>query len=259
MIRVTLLLLCASLSLSACGGSIPAPEGFKGDPATCFKVFQDRRDRLITLSGELGLELWEGDQRVRARQLFASMPPHKLRMDTLSPFEQPLSTLIMNEEKIALHELEQRRFRVGEPSARNLERLTKLALDPSALSTALSGQPPLIQSAGGALTWDARRGLYKLTLIAEDALLADREELWLKHPEMTVSELRLYRRGELTLRMQLTDYTSFEPRIPQRMRFELPQSKIRVEVKLKDFALNPDLPEEAFLIEPPFGLRPEPL
>lgn len=259
MITRPLTLVLLLIALVACGGRVTPPTDFSSDPARYHAAFDERRSQVKALSGELALEIWEGDQRVRARQLFATIPPHRLRVDTLSPFEQPVSTLIINEQQLALHELDQRRFRVGEPTADHLGKLSRIHLDPTALATVLSGQPPLIQSAGGVVSWDDQRGLYLLTLTSAGSPIADREELWLSPRDLTVVEVRLYRAGELDLRLQLTDYTTHEPKLPRRMRFELPQRKVRVEVKLKDFALNPDLPEEAFVIISPFGISPEPL
>ena len=260
MMTTRLLALCLTLPLLvSCGGRYARPDDFSDDPARMHKALEERRAQVSALSGELSLEIWEADKRVRARQLFATLPPHRLRVDTLSPFEQPISTLIINEARLALHELNQRRFRVGEPTAEHLGKLSRIHLDPAALATALSGQPPLIQSQGGALQWDADRGLYLLTLTSERSPIADREELWIKPSDQTVVELRLYRHHQLEVKLQLTEYTSDEPKLPQRMRFTLPSRDVRVEVKLKDYALNPDLPSEAFVITSPPGLSPEPI
>jgi len=255
-----LLTLCLALPLLAsCGGRYARPRDFSDDPARIHKALEERRTQVSALSGELSLEIWESDKRVRARQLFATLPPHRLRVDTLSPFEQPISTLIIHETRLALHELNQRRFRVGEPNAEHLGKLSRIHLDPAALATALSGQPPLIQAQGGEIQWDTERGLYLLTLTSERSPIADKEELWIRASDYTVVELRLYRDQQLEVKLQLTDYTSSEPKLPQRMRFTLPKQDVRVEVKLKDFALNPDLPDEAFVITSPPGLSPEPI
>lgn len=243
----------------ACGGRIPPPADFSTDASRYHQIFEKRHQLVHALSGELSLEIWEGDERVRARQLFATQPPNRLRIDTLSPFEQPISTLIMNATQLALHEINQKRFQIGKPNAEHLGRLSRLHLDPGALATILSGQPPLIQSTGGVVTWDEQRGLYKLTLVNPQSSIADREELWIHPKAFTTVEIHLYQKNELEVRLQLTDYTSHEPLLPQRLRFELPKHAIRVEVQLKDFALNPDLPSEAFQISTPPGLSPEPM
>jgi len=59
--------------------------------------------------------------------------------------------------------------------------------------------------------------------------------------------------------LHLADYTEQEPRLPQRIRFELPKELIRVDARLRDHALNPDLPSDAFSITPPPGVTPESL
>ena len=253
------LLSVLSVSLWGCGSRVPPPQNFSDDPARIHSAFTERREAVQTLSGELALEVWEGDERVKARQLFAAAPPHQLRIDTLSPFEQPISTLITTQERVAMHDVQQGRFRVGEASAEHVGRLSRLKLDPSALSLALSGQPPLIKTEGGEVRWDEERGLYRLTLKDLGNALADTQVLFVRPGDFTPVEVLLYRGERLEVRLLLADYTDDEPKLPKRMRFELPQESIRIEIKLKDYVLNPDLPSEAFEIKAPPGLTPEPI
>ena len=118
------------------------------------------------------------------------------------------------------------------------------------------------------MRWDAERGLYVLTLEELGNALADKQVLFVRPGDFAPVEVLLYRGGRLEVRLLLADYTDSEPKLPQRLRFEMPSAglpggemreTLRVELKLKDYALNPDLPAEAFEILAPPGLTPEPL
>ena len=244
------LLVLGSLCFSACGGSFPAPQSFSPDAARYHSVLSERAEAIKSLSGELGVEIWEGGDRVAIRQLFAARPPQQLRMDTLTPFEQPLATLIYNDQLLALHDIEKGRFSVGGASPELFERLTRVRVSPAEMSALLSGQTPRIQRSGGVVEWDSGKGRALLTLTRGD----ERQRIFFEESTRTPRLIELYRAGELTARVSLADYTAQEPRLPQRLRVEVPKAEVRVDIKLKDFTLNPDLPEVAFEIKPPPGL-----
>ena len=235
---------------TACGTRFPKPPQFRADPARYHAQLQERSEAIKSLSGELAVELWEDDKRVAIRQLFASRPPHHLRIDTLTPFEQPLATLIYNEQLLAIHDQEQARFAVGSANADNFERLTRVRIKPAEMTALLSGQVPRILTQGGLVNWDPERGRAQLTLERDD----ERQVISFDESKVTPRVVEMYRQGELIVRLSLAQYTRQEPYLPQRLRFEMPRRKIRVEIELKDFTLNPDLPEVAFEIKAPPGL-----
>jgi len=236
--------------VTACGARFPQPDHFKPD-ADRYHIAMESRSKIIkSLSGELAVELWEGGKRIAIRQLFASRPPHQLRMDTLTPFEQPLATLIYHNTLLALHDIEHARFAVGAASAENFERLTRVRIKPSDMSALLSGQIPRLMNQGGTVRWDEEQGRAVLTLEDRD----ERQLIYFDESKLTPRAMEIYRQGELLVRLFLAQYTAQEPYLPQRLRFEIPSKKIRVEIELKDFTLNPELPDIAFEIKAPPGL-----
>ena len=238
------------LALSGCGGGKASPPSFSPVAERYHTALQKRADLVDSLQGELAVEVWEKQKRVAVRQLFAAQPPHHMRMDTLTPFDQPLVTVIFNDQLLAVHDRENARFSVGEASSENFAKLTKVKMTPSEMSALLTGQVPRIMTSGGEVKWDAQRGKAVLTLMREN----DRQVIYFDEKTLTPRLMELYQAGQLTLRILLAQYTSGEPRLPQRLRVELPRQSIRVELKLKDYRLNPSIPDRAFKVEPPPGL-----
>ena len=236
--------------LMGCSGRFPIPSNYQPQPERYHQALTTRGEQVKSLSGELAVELWEKSDRVAIRQLFASEPPRKLRIDTLTPFERPLATLIYNAHLLALHDIERGVFAVGIANQDNFERLTRVRIEPSAMSALLSGQVPRLMTSGGEVTWDETRGRSRLELKRED----ERELIYFREGDLTPRLVELYRGGELQVRLSLARYTKSEPKIPQRLRFEIPKREIRVEIELKDMTLNPDLPAEAFEVSAPPGV-----
>lgn len=244
-----------SLILCGCGGRIPAPQHFKPQAKIYHTVLNDRANRAKSISGELSVEVWENGKRIAVKQLFASIPPNRLRMDTLTPFGQPLSTIIYNDQLLSVHDRESNRFMMGEANRHHFERLTKLNLHPSDMSTLLSGQLPRLRKEGGSVRWDERLGRALLELTHDDK----RQVITFNEADKTPRMTELYEGNVLVVRVLLADYTKTEPKLPRRLKIELPASDIKVNTTLTDFTLNPEIPPIAFEIEAPPGLQPQSL
>jgi outer membrane lipoprotein-sorting protein len=242
-------------ALWGCGSRYPRPASFNDDPHSLLDTIKTRGAQVQGLSGALAVEFWEADQRIKVRQLFATQRPLKLRMDTLSPFEQPLATLVCDGERLSLFEMDKRRYLTGPLTAETFERLSKLRVTPQEMTALLSGQVPLLNSNATTVEWDDRRGLYRLTLKEGDR----HQVLSIDPSTLTPVEAIYYKKEEVVLKIRLASYSKSEPKIPQRLRIEIPDREIRVDVEIKDFILNPALPPEAFSLPPPAGVRIEEL
>ena len=172
-------------------------------------------------------------------------------MDTLTPFDQPLATVIFNDGLLSLHDREAGRFMMGEASVSNFERLTRLRLKPSDMSTLLAGQIPRLQDQGGEVIWDEVRG--RAVLVLKRGI--QRQVISFDQKDTTPRMMALYESEVLMVRVLLADYSQSEPKLPRQLRVEIPQGEIKVNTTLVDYTLNPRLPEIAFKIEPPPGLE----
>lgn len=249
---LTLTLMAFLASVLGCGGKIPAPKGLISEPGPYHEALDRREAQLRSLSGELSVELWEQSKRIGVRQLFASQAPSKLRIDTLTPFEQPLATVIFNTDLLSVHDREAGRFMIGEANPQHFERLTKLRLHPREMTALLNGHTPRISHSGGSLTWDEKRGRALLTLTQG----ARQQLITFDEKDFTPRMIELYENDNLLVRILLAEYTAKEPKLPLKLRIELPRQEITVNTKLLDHTINPELPEAAFSVEAPKGLNP---
>ena len=247
----TIFILCFCMLISACGSRIPAPQNFKAQAQIYHQKLNERAKAIKSISGELSVELWENNKRVSVRQLFAAQAPNRLRMDTLTPFEQPLATIIFNEQLLSVHDRENNRFIIGEASPKNFERLTKLRLKPREMSTLLNGQVPRIKKTGGKVSWDEIKGRAKLVLNNEEY----QEIITFDEKDKTPRMVEFYQENKLLIRIFLADYSKEEPKVPQRLKLKIPSSQVVVNTTLVDYTLNPKLPARAFQITTPPGLE----
>jgi outer membrane lipoprotein-sorting protein len=245
-----------ALLLAACGGGHPRPDNPIEDPKVVLAEIQKRSEAIASLSAELRVEIWRKGERVRLRQLIEVERPDKLRVDTLSPFDQPLQMMASDGHNVSIYSLEKKRFWQGPATPDNLARLLPLRLEGEELASLLRGGVPLIQYADATMGWDAERGCYQVDLTGP----ARRQRLCVEPKALRVAESRVWKDDHLQYSALFGQYTGEDAAaIPTRMRFEVPSDDLRVEVEVVDHKLNPQVAPDAFQIEAPRGIEVEPL
>ena len=156
--------------------------------------------------------------------------------------------------QLSVFDLESKRFRVGEASAKNLGLLLPVDLSPRELVWVLKGRAPQIEHDRAQVGWNADRGWYRLELSKGD----ERQLIEITPTDLRVRRVRHWRAGQLRYDAQFAAYDDeLEVRIPVRMRFDFPASSARIDVKVVSHEINPELPAETFVLEPPRGIRTE--
>lgn len=214
------------------------------------------RDAAIkSLTGQLKLEAWQDGERIKLRQLFAVQAPDKLRIDLLSPFEQPLVTLTSDGRTLSIYDLEKKRFSRGQASNANLARLLPVRLAPDSLAALLRGTLPIIAHDSATVSWDGAHGWYQLDLVGKGR----RQRVHFEPTQFRVTEAREWLGDRLVYRAQLAQWRGDgDTALPGRMRLTAP-GDVRVDAAVVDAQVNVDLPAEAFQLEPPAGIPIEPL
>lgn len=254
-LRGALLMLAAAL-LTGCPTTYPPPADYSDDPARLLAAVERRAAAVQRLSGELSIEVWQGDERVRLTQLIAVDEKGRVRIDALSPFGQPLSTLVSDGSRLMIYSLEDKTFRVGAATPENLARLLPVAIEPEALSALLRGAVPIMAHERAAVSWNARGNAYRLELERPGRM----QQVEFEPEALRVVALRMLDGGALRYRVRFGDYSGAgDAVIPRRIRFEVPDEALRIDMSVVDYTVNPDLPEAAFQLEAPRGVRVEAL
>jgi len=211
---------------------------------------------LRAASGFARVEAWRDGQRVRLQQVVLAERPARLRVETLSPFDQPISYLATDGERLTLYVLGEQRFLTGRATAANVGRLFPLALAPAEVVEALLGGLPL-PAGDKALTWNGDEARYELTARAETGgVLAT---AWLRPDDL--APMRVEAAGTPETGRWSLEVVGWEEQgghlLPGRVRFRMERGETEVRFRWTDVRCNPDLPAEAWQIEPPAGVAVE--
>ena len=250
------LLMLGLAGLTGCPNRIARPADGPTEPAPVLARLAERSHALTSLSGMISLEVWRGDERVKLRQLLLVQRPDHIRVDTLSPFDQPLAMMASDGQSVTIYSLEQRRYEQGPATPDHLARLLRLPLTGDELTAVLAGGVPVRPDAQATLDWDDTAGAYILDLRTPER----RQRLLVEPVAFRISEIRTYQGDTLVFVARFGDYDGEGPTaVPQRMRFEVPAEKMRVDAQFDDHTVNVTPPADAFVIPVPRGIPVEPL
>ncbi|MBU1432226.1 DUF4292 domain-containing protein [Myxococcota bacterium] len=250
-------LLLLSATLAACSGGQPRPDDFQADPAAHLQRLDARAAQIRSLTADLAVEYKEDGERVRLTEMIALKAPDHLRVDLISPFGQPLLTLVSDGQTLSIYDQRARRFYRGRSSPQALGKLLPLRLTPEELVALMRGGVPIISHARGEVTWDGAAGRTLLRLEgAEGCALGACQTIAFEPERHRVTALHVTQAGQARYSARMGDYQGGDA-LPRRMRFE--GEGIVVDVEIKEARINPTLPDAAFALEPPRGITVEPL
>ncbi len=204
----------------------------------------------VTYFGERG--------RVRLNAVLLAERPGRLRVETLSPLEQPVDVMVTDGQRLSL--LSGGRLREGPATPENLARLIPLSLWPEELVDVLLGGVP-------------KNGRYEARSLARHP---DREDHWLlvlvdargETMELTLepstritTEIRVKAKdGQLRFSVR---YDLHEPieglpgELPRQIVFEMTDPELEVTIKLKELEVNVPIAPTLFELAAPPGVPVE--
>ncbi len=238
-----LISLCFCL-LIACT-TFPKPKDFISDPEVFHQKMAQNNEKIKTLTGELAVEIWQKNKKLHIRQLFATRAPLDLRMDTLSPFEQPIATLVSNQDEVKLYDLEQKKVFQGKNNQENFAKLLQFEMSPSALSSIFRGQIPRISNTGGQIIWDGDEHAYVLLLEKENRS----QKIWIHAVSQEVFKSQIFKNQQVEIELQLSHFHPKEKLLAQTIRMDLPMEKTVMLIEVKEFEVNVVFTDETFKLE----------
>jgi outer membrane lipoprotein-sorting protein len=196
--------------------------------------------------------------RVRVKAALLAERPSSFRVETISPFEQPIDVMASDGSKLWL--LSEQRLREGPATPENISRLLPLAMNPEeVVDTLLGGVPTSSRFAPTALEWAEDGEHWVLTL--DDG--AEISRLVIDPVRKVVEKMTLGAEGEKP--RLLVEFDDFEAlgnsasEIPQKIHIELPDRGLDVKIKLDETEVDVALAADLFRIHAPPGVETEPL
>lgn len=250
--------LLLALAASGCAKKIPLPEHLKVSGVQELQQrMQNSRAQVDKYFAEARLTYFGPQGRVKGTASLAVARPTSLRYDLIGPHGGVVEAFATNGEQLQLLNPGEERFLVGRASVENIDRLMAFAplrLDPAGWVGLLFGEVDIPEHA--ALTYDENIGRFVVQWPEKSTDVQVRVEV---DPQSArVTRAQVFRADTL---MSDVIIESRDARgLPSALKMKVPERNIDLQVVLRDVEHDPEnLGSEAFALQPPRGITPEPL
>lgn len=203
------------------------------------------------------VEAFTPEGRVRLRAVFVAERPRSFRVETLTPFEQPVDVLVSDGERLYL--LREGRLYEGAAVPENVARVLPLPLRPEEIVETLLGGVP-VPRRFEAVDVVAKDQGWQLELRSS---MGERGQLLIDPETRRVLEARLVdAAGAPQTSVRFDRFVSAAdggPAHPTEVRVEVPSRETKVRIRLKDAETDVELPGGLFTLRTEDGSPPEPL
>jgi outer membrane lipoprotein-sorting protein len=248
-----------ALALFALGAASCCPRPWPKDLAPIpdaglvLRGLEHARAPLKSISATAKIDAFTREGRARVREVLVAERGGRLRFETLSPFEQPMATMVSDGKRFALYDLGKKHFYHGPATPQNVARILPIRLQGSDVARLLLGDPPLIVHEAATLVIERCHSRYRLTLTNQAAGL--RQDLAVDAARLLPVESRIYLGGELLYAVQFEDYAEIEKLwVPRKLLYRSPADKVDILVLYGDVGLNEALEDDLFRLQPPRGV-----
>lgn len=227
---------------------LPSPESVLAD----LRARAGDRQSLRTL----GRVTYFGDKgRVRLKAVLLARRPGAFRVETLSPFEQPVDVMASDGADLWLLRNDELRF--GAATPQNIARLLPLVMGPEAVvDTLLGGIPEAEGTRAERLERDGDR--WRLWISSAHG---DRGYIRVDPVKRRVEQMVLLQGDKPFVTVGFSDFESIPTggELPRDIEVRLEADDSEVTIKLGSPEVNAELPDHLFRIEAPPGVTPKPL
>jgi hypothetical protein len=245
------------LILPGCASTAVAPPVSLPLPEYLIKRLEQEDGKVRSLKAWGNIKVTRKGERESADHAILMRRPDALRVEGVSPLGSSVYSLLILRGEIELFVPSEGKAYRGAATAQVLERLFALPMSPEAALSVLCGRVPLCPV--GEATVEKEGALYALEVACEDGGWRQRVRLDPTH----LDPVRLSLRDPLGREVLVVAWSGFrssgDTRIPTEIQVDLPLKGDRLSLRLEDFDVNPQVPEDRFRLIIPPGTKILPL
>lgn len=167
-----------------------------------FQARAKQREDIKHLMLEAKVDTFQKGKRVRGKAMMMMLKPNHLRIDTLSPFEQPITTLMISENELNFYNFQKNKFYHGDVSRNNLGRFLPMDLSLKQFMDLIAGLPPVIAFQKYELLKEKDGVNYHLILHNGD----HKQEIIYHPTDFKISQMIHYKNGKMLYKIKFDQF-----------------------------------------------------
>lgn len=237
------------------GGAIgcrgPEPAGPPPEPGALYASLVRTATATRTLRTEGRVTYWGERGRVRIRAVIVAERPDRFRVETLTPFEEPID--VVASDGARLWWLSRSDLKVGPATPARLGEVLPLPLAPPAVVDVLMGGVPTSTSWRPVDVQAGRDGTWRLSVVDPGG---HPSVLWIDRDAPRVRRIALPARNrQPAIELALSDH---EGLVARKIDLRVPDRDLEVQIRLQSPEYGAALPDGLFRVEAPPGRAPTP-
>lgn len=200
---------------------------------------------------------FRSDERVRLKTVIVAQRPRSFRVETLTPFEQPVDVMTSNGEQLWL--LREGRLFAGPATPENVARLLPLPMRPEELVETMLGGVPVSSGFRPTKVEMDEDERWKLEL---EGPFGEKGRLRIDPGSLRVLEAELRTDGgELRTSVTFEGFKTAEdggPAVPTSIRVSVPPKDVKLRIRLRETETDVPISPGLFEMNAPRGASPEP-
>jgi len=208
-----------------------------------FTNIKTKREKVKTVSIEGNIDTFIDGDRVKGKIMILVDKTKGLRIDTISPFEQPVSVFIVNKEKLYYYNLEKNTVYTGITKTQNLSRFLPMNLNYTQLLDIFSGIAPMIAYQKSDFKYNESDATYDIT-ISDDF---EKEEITYIAHNFQIKKIKLYANNKKNVSIDFEEFdTKNDISYAKKIVFENYKQDTKLKLKISDIIFNEELEESSF-------------
>jgi len=200
-----------------------------------FDSINQRRKKIKSIQIEAKADTFNKGKRVRGKLMMSTTRPDMLRVDTLSPFDQPISTMLVSNNQLFFYNFEQKKQYYGVASTKNLSLFLPIRISLKQFIDMFSGISPVIPYKKYEFKYIDKTAEYELILLNDEIM----QKIKYIASDLQISSVEFYKNNKKTLSIKFSNIKkSNNFNYAKKIYFEDFNSKSKLKLIITDIEYN---------------------
>ena len=208
-----------------------------------FDSIHKRREKIKSIMIEAKADTFVKGKRVKGKLMMSVSRPNNIRVDTLSPFEQPVSTMLVSDNVLNFYNFDENKLYTGQSNTKNLSLFLPIRINLKQFIDLFSGISPMIAYKKHSFKYLEKTAEYELILSND----TNKQKIIYTASNLQIRSVEFYNKGKKLFLIRFTNVkTSAGIKYAKKIYFEDFKEKSKLKMIITDIEFNEDIDKSIY-------------
>ncbi len=208
-----------------------------------FRRLEVRKDKIKSIFLESKADIFQKSKRVRGKLMINLKKPDKLRIDTISPFDAPISILLIKDNLLTFHDVDKKKTYKGIANQNNISKFIPVSLNTEQFIDMICGIAPIIKYDDKKIEYRTEDASYEIVLKNDDTKQVIRYDA----KDLDIKKLTVYKNNKKRFYIEFSNFKkSNNIKYAKKIFFQDFLQDSKVKLKIKEIEFNIELENSSF-------------